>query len=94
MSFVPPPSKWQSEDVWDHESPVSKALVAHTDANGLAVAKAVPVETANDAWKHIRALVANDGRSVDLYDNLYQAGQDTIDPMPAGVSLISQLHCL
>lgn len=44
------------------------------------------METVNDAWKHMKAVVANDSTPSDLYDLLAQSGKDTIDPMPAGVS--------
>ena len=50
--------------------------------------KAAEVETVNDAWKHMKVVVSNDGKSSDLYDLLAQSGKDTIDPMPAGVSIL------
>ena len=40
----------------------------------------------NNAWKHVKAVVVNDGKAADLYDLLASSGKDIIDPMPIGVS--------
>ena len=54
--------------------------------------QAAEVETVNDALKHIKTVMVNDGKSSDLYDLLAQTGKDTIDPMPPGVSSHATLH--
>lgn len=85
MSLAPPPSRWQADDNYgssNNQNEESSALIL--DSDGLA-AKVVQAETANDAWRHVRALVASDARPMDLYDSLTQSGQDSIDPMPTGV---------
>jgi len=56
---------------------------------------AAEVETVNNAWKHVKAVVVNDGKAADLYDLLSLSGKDTIDPMPIGVrALLAYLHLL
>lgn len=52
----------------------------------LSTPQAGEVEVVHDAWKHIKAVMVNDGKSTDLYELLSQSGKDTIDPMPAGVT--------
>ena len=69
----------------DVQVPDARVLGGALGAQGLSV-KVVQAETANEAWRHVKTLVASDGRPVDLYDSLTQSGQDTIDPTPAGVS--------
>lgn len=54
---------------------------------GQSTPHAAEVETVNDAWKHVKAVMVHDAKSSDLYDLLAQSGKDTIDPMPSGVCL-------
>lgn len=48
--------------------------------------QAAEVETVNSAWKHVKAVVVNDGKVADLCD-LLSSSKDIIDPMPIGVRL-------
>lgn len=77
---VPPPSRWQGEEtggVWSAQQTGSALSAAHQIAG---------TESANAAWKHVKAVLMDDGKPADLYDLLLQSGSENIEPMPTGVS--------
>ena len=93
MAFAPP-SRWQSDEVgtiWSQQLPQPRANGLGGTGSSI-VPQAGEVDTLNNAWKHVKGVVVNDGKAADLYDLLLQTGKETIEPMPAGVRLISALE--
>ena len=84
-SYGAPPGRWQAD-----------ALLPDKAASNASKSAASSEAEAHNAWKHIKTVVKEDGKGVDLYDLFYQGGsrETQYSQNPAGVrSLPSWAHC-
>ncbi len=75
-SYGAPPGRWQAD------TPLPEKGLASAGASA-----ASGHEDAHNAWKHIKSVVKEDGKGVDLYDLFYQGGsrENQYSHNPAGV---------
>ena len=75
-SYGAPPGRWQAD-----------ALLPDEAAANASKSAASSEAEAHNAWKHIKSVVKEDGKGVDLYDLFYQGGsrETQYSQNPAGV---------
>ena len=83
-SYGAPPGRWQADALL----PVKAAANASKSA-------ASSEADAHSAWKHIKSVVKEDSKGVDLYDLFYQGGsrETQYSQNPAGVRLLPPVAC-
>ena len=77
-----PPGTWQADTVLAYSrTPPAYGRIASEDA------EKADVDTASAAWKHLKSVVRDDGKGVDLFDLLISSQRETqYSFYPPGVS--------
>lgn len=85
---APPPTRWQADEYDSYSKPQSKQARQSLQGGfgGANLQLATDVDTASNAWKHVKTVIMDDGKPEDLFDLLMQSGKQAIDQTPAGVS--------
>ena len=81
---APPPGSWQADTLlaYSRTAPAYGRLGTDTDK--------ADVDSASAAWKHLKSVVREDGKGVDLYDLLISSQRETQYSFhPPGVSPLS-----
>lgn len=81
-SSFAPPGRWQGELTQQHRDAQSAVLTTTAEAGDL--------DGVSVAWKHVKNVVRDDGKSTDLHDLLPRSVKETAySPQVAGVSTLA-----
>ncbi len=92
---APPPGSWQADTLLAY----SRNAPAYGRLGTDDTADKADVDSASAAWKHLKSVVREDGKGVDLYDLLISSQRETqysfhppgVSPLPSMIT-VSEPH--